>query len=52
MPVVSMIGILILTVLTVALGHERLMQVGLFYFLPVLFIALRVLPWAIMHVNF
>ena len=29
MPVVSMIGILILTVLTVALGHDKLIQVGL-----------------------
>lgn len=29
MPVVSMVGILIMTVLTVALGHEKLMQMGL-----------------------
>jgi BASS family bile acid:Na+ symporter len=29
MPMVSMIGILIMTVLTVAVGHDKLMQVGL-----------------------
>ena len=29
MPVISMVGILIMTVLTVAVGHDRLMQVGL-----------------------
>ncbi len=29
MPVISMVGILIMTVLTVAVGHDKLMQVGL-----------------------
>ena len=29
MPVVSMVGILIMTVLTVAVGHDKLMQIGL-----------------------
>jgi BASS family bile acid:Na+ symporter len=29
MPVVSMVGILIMTVLTIAVGHDKLMQVGL-----------------------
>jgi bile acid:Na+ symporter, BASS family len=29
MPMVSMVGILIMTVLTVAIGHDKLMQVGL-----------------------
>jgi len=36
MPMVSMIGILIMTVLTVAVGHDKLMQVGLILILACL----------------
>lgn len=36
MPVISMVGILIMTVLTVAVGHDKLMQVGLLLILACL----------------
>jgi len=36
MPMVSMVGILIMTVLTVAVGHDKLMQVGLILILACL----------------